>query len=178
MPVNFNTSFTDISQGIFGTDASTSGTKTLAGSAQQQLDEMMKAMTGRVTSGQFSKKAAIEDVTGPLQDLINSMMQEAMPSIYGAEKTAGAYSSTTAQQLKGDTAARIAAAGQKSILDAILAYSKAETDAAQAVTGGAAAGGSTTSQEQKSKGLLDQVGGPIAQLGKGVISSALGGFGF
>ena len=150
--------YAQFAQALVGKPASSaSGTTRLTGEAQGTLDELFKSLGMKLKSGQYSKEAAISDATGSTADLVQGLLGQYMPEISGAEKTAGSYSSTTGQMLRGDVAARVSSAAHKNVLDTILGYANIEQGLGQQIIGGAGATGRTVTQDTgKTPGLGEQ----------------------
>jgi len=147
MSASFNTSFSDISTGLFGDDSSTAQTGTKSEQRNLTATEQLKV-----------------DKEGILR-LIENILSDTggLADIFGAEQNAGVFKGSTAKQGTENLLAKIA--GEL----ALLTGEKVSTDT------GTVTGESTSSTDTSSEGILGQVGKGLKNVTVEPISAVLGG---
>lgn len=117
------------SQGTSGTQKQTgtvsdvgtqAGTQTqISPEALTMIAQIFPQLFQQTTSGDYSKKAAIADSQGIVNQVMKTLQEQVLPQIYTGESARGGYSSTAKALLSNDAAAR--AAGQAASLVADVA---------------------------------------------------------
>ena len=139
--IDFGSSFTDITSGLFGSDTATSG----SGSSSQSTEQKIKQ---RGTERLRIDKRAIDKV---IQDILGG--NEGLAAIFSDEQSAGLFSSTQAQDAVGDLLAKVA--GEVAKLTAVK-----ETESAGTQIGSQQAEQSTAGSSE-SGGLIDSIFGGL-----------------
>ena len=149
---SFNTSFSDISSGLFGTDTSGTGTS-------EQLLKKKGKTTEKLVLDEAGITAIIEDLLGGTQGL---------SKVFSEENVSGLFNTSVAKQEAGNLISQIAGELAK-----LTGTKVTETAGEEEQTG-------TTTQAQESEGLLGFITEPLqgGVAGKVLGGLSLGGFGF
>lgn len=91
----------------------------------------MHVLQQLISSGDYSKGAAVNDSTGVVRQLVMNALQEQMPQLLSADKAAGGYNSTTTKMLSNDLASRVALQGQEAVQKNIANYANIQANLAQ-----------------------------------------------
>lgn len=136
--------------GLFGSK----GTKSSSSSGQtiRYLDELGSTVGAiKQGAGDYSKDAAISDVSGVLRTQAETAMRDVMPTIFQVDRNQGAYNSTSQQLLRENAEAQIIGQLANTQLQSIKDYAAIEQGNVNALSNAARAG-TSTSQTSSSKG--------------------------
>lgn len=186
--MTFSTSFTDIAGGLSALFGKEGTTKTTQDEERDLVTEIIGATTEettRETGVAGTREEFLEIDPAGVERIVNQILggTQGLSSIFGGEQTAGLYNTTVAAQAAGDLVAQLAGeiakltAKKKEIVD----ESRTETgtattteDKTETETGTISGTGvTTTDAEGLVEGLVDTVGGAVADvaIGSGYVES-------
>lgn len=155
-------------------DPITQTTTNTSPAAAANIEQLLAVLTGRATSGDYSKDAAFADSDAILAQIFRDFSEGTLPKIYQAASGTGGYNSSTAQLLANDAFARTVAAGQQAKLKAASDYA-----AAEAAKANAAVNAGRTAQNINPRTTQQQKMSPLSMaMGAGNLALKLAPFAF
>lgn len=136
---------------LFGSNTTT---QNLSPDMQNILQGLMGNQSGIATSGDFSKEAAIKDSQGLIEQIMKSMKETTLPSIYQQAAGHGGYNASTTKLLANDAFSRALQTAIGAQTDVVTKYSNAQTNTVNSATNaGQALKGGTVQQSTEGQGI-------------------------